>query len=268
MIIDHHTHTKYSPDADMSVTFQTYVEQAKLLGFQGILCTDHVDFDSPEPLFQKMIDYKTYFKEALAVKEKTGFDIRVGVELGYQPQSVSKMKKLVHDYPFDFVIMSMHIIDGLDPYEGSFFKGRTQKESYQKYFEAVLESVQTYKDYDVYGHLDYIVRYGKFDSHSYDYEDYKDIIDLILLAIIKNGKGIELNTSGLDQLPNQTFPKLEVLKRYKELGGKIITLGSDAHKTKDLGRHFNKAFQLLKQSGFDEIAIFKQRKPEFVKITI
>ena len=266
MIIDHHTHTKYSPDADTKTTFKTYIEQAKKIGFQGVLFTDHVDFDSTTPLFMDIIDYDKYFQEINQLRRETAFDIRVGVELGYQPQSIDKMEKLVNDYPFDFVIMSMHVIKGLDPYNGSFFVGKTQVESYQAYFDEVLESVKTYKNYDVYGHLDYITRYGDFETYAYDYAKHKETIDDILLTIIKDGKGIELNTSGLDQLPQQPFPKFDILKRYKELGGKMVTIASDAHTTNDLGRHFKFAFDLLKQAGFEEIAMFKHRTPVFVKI--
>ncbi len=265
-MIDQHTHTKYSPDADQKTTFLDYVNQAKSLGFSGVMVTDHVDYDSPDPLFQNIIDYRVYFNEVNQVRQKTGLDVRVGVELGYQKGSISKMKDLVSTYPFDFVIMSLHVIDGEDPYYGTYFQGKTQEDSIRRYFEVVLESVKNFDDYDVYGHLDHIIRYGAFEHRRYDLETYGELIDAILKTIISKGKGIEINMSGLDDITLQTYPSMDVLKRYRTLGGKIITIGSDAHTYLDLGRYFNEAKKILLEAGFDEIAIFSKRKPSFIKL--
>jgi histidinol-phosphatase (PHP family) len=266
-MIDQHTHTHYSPDADQKTTFIDYVNQAKSLGFSGVMVTDHVDYDSPDPLFEKIIDYQAYFDDVRSVQQKTGFDIRVGVELGYQEQSISKMKALVRDYPFDMVIMSLHVIDGEDPYYGAYFKGKTQEESMRRYFEVVLESLLNYDDFDVYGHLDHIIRYGQFEDRTYHYDTYEHLLDAILKTIIQKNKGIEINMSGLDDITKSTYPNINVLKRYKALGGKIITIGSDAHTYQDLGRYFKQAKTILLEAGFDEIALYKNRKPYFIKLS-
>jgi histidinol-phosphatase (PHP family) len=260
-MIDQHTHTHYSPDADQKTTFLSYVNQARKLGFSGVMVTDHVDFDSTDPLFQNVIDYNMVFKDAEHVKRETGFDVRVGVELGFQACSFSKMKALVSTYPFDMVIMSLHLIDGEDPYYGDYFKGKTQEESIRRYFEAVLESVEQFDDFDVYGHLDHIIRYGTFETRTYDIKHYQDLIDAILNVIIRKGKGIELNMSGMDDITKSFYPSLDVLKRYRELGGSIITIGSDAHTFSDLGRYFKDAKTILMHAGFDCVAIYQQRKP-------
>ncbi len=265
-MIDQHTHTRYSPDADQKTTCLSYVNQAKLLGFSGVMVTDHVDYDSPDPLFQEMIDYDVYFKDIEHVRKQTGFDIRVGVELGYQACSISKMKALVSAYPFDLVIMSLHLVDGEDPYYGDYFKGKTQEESIRRYFKAVLKSVEQFDDFDVYGHLDHIIRYGTFETRTYDLKRYQDLIDEILKTIIRKGKGIEINMSGIDDITKSPYPSIDVLKRYKALGGKIITIGSDAHTFRDLGRYFLEAKSILIDVGFDEIAIYQERKPVFFNI--
>lgn len=265
-MIDQHTHTHYSPDANQETTFIDYVNQARSLGFSGVMVTEHVDYDSPDPLFQKIIDYDQYFNDIEYARKITGFDVRVGVELGYQKVSVPKMKKLVSSFPFDFVILSVHLIDGEDPYYGAYFKGKTQEESIRRYFEEVLESVKTVDDYDVFGHLDHIIRYGEFAQRTYAYDHYKSLLDSILTTIIEKGKGIEINMSGMDDITGFSYPSLEVLKRYKDLGGKIITIGSDAHRYQDLGRYFKKAKEILLEAGFDEVAIYQKRQPIFVKL--
>jgi histidinol-phosphatase (PHP family) len=266
MMIDQHTHTKYSPDADQKTTFLSYVNQARLLGFSGVMVTDHVDYDSTDPLFQHIIDYDAYFEDIENIKSQTGFDLRVGVELGYQSCSIEKMNQLVLQYPFDLVIMSLHLIDGQDPYYGQYFEGKTQEESYKRYFEAVLDAVQQFDDFDVFGHFDHIIRYGDFESRIYDIKTYEVWIDAILKVIIRKGKGIEINMSGIDDITKSPYPSLDVLKRYKALGGKIITVGSDAHCFSDLGRYFQDAKSILIEAGFDQIAIYHKRKPIFFNI--
>ncbi|MDP2425838.1 MAG: histidinol-phosphatase HisJ family protein [Candidatus Izemoplasmatales bacterium] len=262
-MIDQHTHTLYSPDASKTTTFLDYVNQAKQRGFSGIMVTDHVDFDCPDPLFQSIIDYTHYFEDVLEAKTKSNFDIRVGVELGYQRQSLGKIKQLVQTYPFDLVLLSIHYIDGLDPYDGSYFKGKSHDESIQRYFETVYEAITQCDDFDIFGHFDYITRYGDFENRTIALEDHQEIIDSILLTLISKQKGIEINMSGIDERPKRAYPSIDILKRYHALGGSIITIGSDAHHEKKLGRHFDIAIKILKEAGFQEIALFKNRIPVF-----
>jgi len=265
-IIDHHMHTFYSPDADPMASMELYIKAAKEKGIEGIMFTDHVDYDFPVPIFDKMIDYDLYQKEIERLSKQENFKVLMGVEMGYQPHLKQRMTNFIKSYPFNFVICSIHVGDGLDFYNGDFFKGKTQAEAYRRYYEIVLEAVSHYDDYDVFGHLDYIIRYGGYENRSYRYEDYKEIIDEILSIIIKKGKGIEINTSGIRYGLGVLHPGIDLLKRYKELGGKIITFGSDAHKIKDYYMGFDDAKKMLIEAGFEYITIFKDRKPEFVKI--
>ena len=125
-------------------------------------------------------------------------------------------------------------------------------------------------EFDVYGHIDYVIRYviKYYDNviNKINYDEFRDILDEILLVIINKDKGIEINTSGIRYGLNSVHPNIEILKRYKELGGKIITIGSDAHRVEDLASHFDIAIDLLEQSGFEEIAVYHNRKPDFIKI--
>ncbi len=265
-IIDHHVHTRYSPDADPNASIRRYLVRAKALGLKGMMFTDHVDIDSQSPLFQNIIDYKKYEIVLNELRKEYDIDIYMGVEVGYQKHIEQELTTFLNQYQFDFVIMSMHCCEKLDFYKGDFFENRTQKESYRRYFEAVLESVQDYQNYDVYGHIDYIIRYGNFIKKDYMYDDYKEIIDEILKLIIKNNKGIELNTSGIRYNMGTMHPKIELLKRYKALGGEIITIGSDAHKVEDLYMNIEDGIKLLKKIGFNYVTHFNKRKPNFIKI--
>ena len=121
-------------------------------------------------------------------------------------------------------------------------------------------------DFDVYGHLDYIVRYGPNKNKYYTYETYADVLDEILRTLIQRGKGIELNTAGFKYGLGHAHPILPVLKRYKELGGEIITLGSDGHAPEQIAWDFDKVPELLKEAGFTHFTTFQERKPIFRKL--
>lgn len=240
---DSHIHTHYSPDADKNATFDAYIKQAQELGLSELTFTDHVDIDAVHPLFHTPIDYDAYLTDFQNVQASSPVPIKLGVEIGYQSHVVNEINLFLTKYPFTFVILSVHYLEKKDLYTQEYFTGKTKQEAYQIYFETVLDAVNTIDDFDVIGHLDYIPRYSPFGD--YEYEEYKDIIDQILHTIIAKKKGIELNASGY-QTEGRFYPKLEVVKRYLELGGTNITFGSDAHRPEELGRHFNDVESKLK----------------------
>ncbi|WP_341877017.1 histidinol-phosphatase HisJ family protein [Defluviitalea saccharophila] len=263
---DYHVHSSFSSDS--SEEMENQIKTAISLGLKQIAFTDHIDYDYPDKAFPFMIDYNQYLKvfDGLKEKYKNQIDMILGVEIGFQPHVVKQIEEVLSQYPFDFVICSTHVCDRLDLYNGDFFKGKNQKNAYLRYFECVLYNVKNFFNYDVYGHIDYINRYGNYENRILSYEDYKDIIDSILKTIIDLGKGIEINTSGFRYGLGYANPQLSILKRYKELGGKIITIGSDAHSSKDIASHFNEAYKLLEAAGISEITLFRNRKPYFVKL--
>lgn len=261
---DHHVHTNYSPDSDAEI--KEHLLQAKKLGLEYVIFTDHIDMGAIEIEFQKHIDFDEYFKTMKMFEEEYEISIGVGVEIGYEKNYKDEIDELLDKYPFDFVISSIHYGDGKDFYLGDFFDGKSQYESYLRYFEVILEMVENFNNFEVLGHLDHIVRYGPFEEKAYDLKDYKEIIDTILKTLIKKDKGMELNTSGLRGELKTTFPKGEVLSRYKELCGKIITIGSDAHFNRDYYGGILEGMDLLKDLGFSEVSSFKERKIQQFKI--
>ncbi|MFW5914043.1 MAG: histidinol-phosphatase HisJ family protein [Bacillota bacterium] len=263
-MIDQHTHTAESPDASETATPENYAEQK----IEAVTLTDHVDFDTPDELFQTFPDFDTLFQKKAVLNEIEGLPrIGVGVELGWQPQVEDAMTALVEKQPFDLVIMSLHTGDGLDFHNGDFFKRYGRERGIERYFELVLESLETYTDFDVYGHIDYISRYVPGELRDYDYERHKTIIDRILKRIIELDKAIEINTSASWKYGLEHFnPKMEVLQRYYSLGGRKIMLGSDAHDPKNVCEEFDKALKQLKDAGFNRICHYKERECVWIGI--
>jgi histidinol-phosphatase (PHP family) len=234
---DSHIHTCYSPDADLEATFQSYITRALELGLTELTFTDHVDIDAAHPLFSELIDYDNYINVFRLVQKKAPIPIKLGVEIGYQSHVKDEIQSFLNRYDFDFVILSIHYIEQKDLYTQEYFEGKSKEDAYRIYFETILDAVTSIDQFSVVGHLDYIPRYSPYGD--YDYNRYRDIIDRILKQVIETGKGIEINTSGY-RTEERMYPKIEVLKRYIELGGTMITLGSDAHRTSELGRNFDR----------------------------
>ncbi len=266
MRADVHMHSNFSHDSD-------YTPEEMILGaieknLSAICFTDHYDKDDfawgPEEIFVP----EDYFKIMLPLQKKYAdkIDVRIGVEIGMQPYLEPFYKEFVNKYPFDFVIGSVHCIRKSDIAFGDIFNEYSDEEVYRMTLEETLEDVKLYDDFDTLGHLDYMTRYGKEREKSYSYIKYSDIIDEILKIIIKKNKGLELNTAGLKYGLPYAHPHKDVLKRYKELGGEIITVGADGHKPEHIAYDFYKVSSILKECGFAYYTEFKKRKPNFCKL--
>ncbi len=263
---DNHIHSNFSGDSDMEAN--SACQKALEIGLSGLVFTDHVDYDYPdfdESFLINLDQYFNYFKQ-LQSNWKEKLDIRIGVEMGFQPQVINEINKTIKDYPFDFVINSVHIIDHLDPYTGQYFKGKTQHQAYERYLQEILCSIVSYNNYDIIGHIGYVARYGNFEDKPLRYNEYAELLDQILRTAIEKGKGIELNTSGLRSDLHSSIPGLDILKKYFELGGEIVTIGSDAHNTAHVGYSFKEAAEYLKEIGFKYVTHFEGRKPIFDKL--
>lgn len=267
---DFHLHSYFSGDCD--IPMEEMIKAGIAKGLTSMCFTEHNDFDFPQeadlPPDPFLLNTDSYLYELLGLRKKYQDRIRIlfGIEIGLQECCLKKNIVLSKSHDFDFIIASSHLCRGRDPYYPSFFEGRDVKACFRAYFEEILANAKSFLGFDVYGHLDYIARYAPADSDPCLYADYRNIIDEILKTLIDNGKAIECNTSGLRKPLNSTNPSPEIIKRYRELGGEIITVGSDAHKPEDIAADFDKAAEILKSCGFQYYAVFEGRSPSFHKI--
>lgn len=268
LLADCHVHSSFSSDSD------TPVEEMILQGIQQgrkyFYITDHEDLDYPIQEGERdfLIDMDSYFSTMKDLKNKyeSQIDIRIGVELGLMAHISDKISSFANAYPFDFIIGSSHLVNGIDPYYPDYYANRTDKEAYREYFESILANIKTFDCFHVYGHLDYVVRYGPTKDQNYHPEDYEELFREILKELIYRGKGIEINTGSLYKGFDFAHPHNPILKWYHELGGEIITVGSDAHVPKYYGYGFDLAEELLKANGFRYYTLFKNGTPEQISL--
>lgn len=276
---DNHVHTSFSSDSDTPM--EDMLRQAVVCGLSSICFTDHMDYDFPDfgngATF--LFDTEEYFTEIAKLSAAyPQIEIRRGIELGLKPNLLEKCNTLISSFPFDFVIGSTHLVDDFDPYYLQYWEGKTEKQGIDRYYEITLENIRTGIDFDVYGHIDYVIRYTPTQqanrSKGIQDDTYVtnclcnsfDIIDEILRVLIASGKGIELNTAGLKYGLGHPNPHEKVLKRYRELGGEIITIGSDGHQPEHLAYDFAKVPEILKACGFSYYTEFHNRKPVMIPV--
>jgi histidinol-phosphatase (PHP family) len=266
MLCDFHFHTEFSADSETPV--QAQIERAIALGMPEICVTDHHDFDTVTEDKEFILDFDSYlpYMEKIRREYDGRICVNCGVELGLQNHIKDYLDALVQKYSFDYIIGSSHFIDTLDPFYPVFFEGRSEREAYERFFEVSLARVKNLDCFDSYGHLDYVVRYGPNQNREYSFDAYREYIDPILKTLIEKGKGLECNTGGLKYGLGHPNPSEDILRRYHELGGEILTIGSDAHVPQHLGYGFDLLPELLKSCGFRYYTIFRERKPVFLPL--
>lgn len=267
IICDSHVHSEFSSDSKASL--ESIINRALELGLPKICITDHHDIDFPASLdgYDFQLDAPRYLAAMKELKEKYKdvIDIRIGVEQGLMTSVSEKVKDFAKKYTeLDFIIGSSHLVRGMDPYYSSYYEGRTEKEGIADYFKSILENVSVIDDFDVYGHLDYVVRYCPSGEKIFDMNDYRELFEQIFKLLIYKGKGIEINTGALYKNMSYAHPHMDILKLYKEMGGEIITVGSDAHSPDRICYDFETyAREALLSLGYKYYCTFKNRKPEF-----
>ena len=193
----------------------------------------------------------------------SAFRIGFGIEFGMQPHLGPEFEAIASAHPFDFIIASQHLVRGRDPYYAEEWKGYTMEEVIGRYYEEMLEGLRKMPQWDTLGHLDYIIRYiPGWGSVPYDsMEEHPDLVDAVLEYVIRSGKSLEVNTAGYKYGLGQPHPAPSVLKRYRELGGTMITIGADAHAPQHIAFDFEKARRLLLSLGFHSYVVYEHRTP-------
>lgn len=245
-------------------TGEALARAAVAAGLKEICFTDHLDYDPLETMGDLTFETAAYNAEYDHL-ELPGLKIRRGIEFGMARDNQAQFKKDLQRRPFDFVLGSIHFVDDLDVYFEAFWQGKTVFEAERRYLEETLACVQVHDDFDVLAHLTYI---GKTNAHPaprcVPYAEHRELIDEILRILVQKGKGLEMNTSGVDRCGG-FLPTADYFRRFRELGGQIITVGSDAHRCNRVGQYSGEACGILKDI-FGYVCTFEDRKPIFHKL--
>ena len=236
-MFDYHMHSRVSFDGHH--TGEAMAKAAMAAGLKEICFTDHLDIP--------------------------GLKIRRGMEFGLTADNVQQFEKDLQRRPFDFVLGSIHFVDNLDVYFPEYWSDKTVFQAERRFLEATLECVQIHDKFDVLAHLTYI---GKTTAHPaprpVPFAEHRELIDEILRIVADKGKGLELNTSGLDRCGG-FLPTADYFRRFKELGGEIVTIGSDAHTTDRVGQYASDVCDIFKDI-FGYVCTFENRQPIFHKL--
>lgn len=265
-MFDCHMHSKFSTDSIMDAV--DACETAIQLGLEGIAFTDHVDIDYPGADESWYINYDKYFSEILAVKAnyKGKLNVLSAIEVGIQPHVIDESLRIVKNGSFDYVLASIHVIDGIDPYARAYYKDKSKLDAYERYLREIYFMITHFETFDMVGHFEYIIRYAHYIDRTIRYADHTDVFDCILKELIRQGHGFEVNT-GTYRDPEATLKyDFEVLKRYRELGGELVCLGSDAHRANHIGLRFDYFAQMIRDAGFKYTVHYEDRKPVYDKL--
>lgn len=274
-LYDNHNHSQFSFDGGRTSVGKT-VNSAIGKGLAGVCFTDHCDFFVP-PMKAK---YEEYVPEVFDVEARNAeidkvnakypqdFHVFKGIEIGVQKSERDKIAAHLEKYSFDEIIASVHYLDDTDPFWGGYYEGKTWRYAYGHYLETLYDEMVWLGDrFDIMGHYDYVTRYAPYPECSILYKDFPDILDSMLRYLAENGKALEINTKTYQDFKGRT-PVLDknILMRYRELGGEIISLGSDSHDADRVGFNFERTAALVSRCGFRYLAHFDKRKPVMLPI--
>ncbi len=271
-MFDYHMHSKYSPDGNDTVN--AIAVSAIIQNLSEIAITDHFDLSESNP---RLNDVQTavnrftcLYNDIVAARKLYGdkINIKFGVELGQFQFDFESANEFISSLPFDFVIGSMHDLSQDCPVELYDYRNTPIEIIFSHYVDALIDMVRI-ADFDVVGHITFPIRYSyAHDNYYPDWEPFYDQLSVLFKEIATNGKGIEINCSGFAHPMHKPLPDVELLTLYKQCGGKILTIGSDAHRSPHVGYGINLGLEAAKQAGFTEITTFTNRIPTFTKITI
>lgn len=267
-LFDTHNHSQFSFDGKRT-TVESSARSAFEKGLAGICFTDHYDLFVPEDESEIQTIQPQDF-DIIAQQEETdrvqalytgGFKVLKGIEIGMSEESREKSIELMQSHSFDQVIASIHYLEKSDPYYGGYFKGKDCRQAYGRYLETIYNEAVILKDFDIIGHYDYVARYAPFKEDGLVYREFSDIFDTLFRYLIENGKGLEINTKSCKgSKGRKTTIDSDVLIRYRELGGEIISLGSDSHDAENVADGFGLHAYMLKSLGFRWTSHYEKRQ--------
>lgn len=260
---DLHTHTTFSHDGRSTAT--EMAAQAFALGLTHYGFSEHFDHDYPEHDLRidgvppAEIDAAAYFAAARRLQREyapRGMQLLVGCECGFDPspRCNARYRAMIERFCPDYVINSVHTVAGKEAYFAEYFQGKTKEEAYASYLSAVRASLDAAYPYDIVAHIGYASRNAPYEDRKLRYRDYAARYDDILRTIVERGKILEVNSSSRGA-GSEFLPDADVLARYFELGGRLISFASDAHEISRIGDKRAMAEKLLLEIGFTDIAV-------------
>lgn len=264
--IDLHTHTNFSSDSKTDM--EDHVRAAIERNVTHLAITDHVEFSLKDPSKDQIPDTNTYFASIEKMQQRYGDQIQVlkGAEIGMQTMALDRFRNHVKSASFDFIIGSIHVVDGRNMYTRADGTEKDPLEVVKDYFFNYCQCAHALDEYCVLGHLDLFFRYRPY-VRDLQYSSYSKYVDELLRIVIAKDRGIELNLAGRYSYGMHGFnPSTAVLARYKELGGRILTIGSDAHRVANIALMYDDAIYELRKLGYNEICTFQRMSPVFHRI--
>jgi histidinol-phosphatase (PHP family) len=255
--LDAHLHTDLSPDSDVPI--DVFCAAAVERRIPELAITDHLDFDPHAPAFA----FADFARRERVVREAAdrwadrGLAVRFGVEISYESHREAEIREHLARHPYDFVIGSVHVMRH-SPYTGGrvagWVAGKSVEEIVEPYF-AEVEAAARSELFDTLGHVDYVKKYLVEHVPPAAFAAAPQVYEPVLRALVETGTGLEVNASGLRQAPREPYPAAWVVARFRELGGRVVTAGSDAHRAHSFAYGLGHAYALAAAAGFDEIAI-------------
>lgn len=264
-LFDSHVHSSHSFDAKDGV--ETLCAAASRAGLEGISITDHCDVGR-----YQLDDWRERLKDScfdaeMAAKRWSGrLTVTAGIELGQPLEDPASANEALRSSRFDFVLASVHNIRGYEDFYFLEYQKLDVAALLERYFDELYEMTQ-WGRFDVLAHLTYPLRYiAKAGLPLPDVRCYEDRLRAIFQILSQKGMGLEVNTSGLRQAAGTSFPGLWELRLFRECGGEIVTLGSDAHEAKVVGSHIREGIELLREAGFGHQAFYRNRTPMMIRL--
>ena len=260
-ISDCHLHSGFSPDGGDSMAM--LCERAAALGLHAVAITDHCECNEYDSAGYRESARASYLESKRACVQFQGrLQVYAGIELGQATQNLAAAQDILDACDFDFVLASLHNLAGRPDFWELDYRDEDPQALLEQYFDQVQELVE-WGNFDSLAHLTYPLRY-MVGEHRLDFsiESLYGRIDTILRTLVMQDKALEVNTSGLRQKYGRTMPTLKVLRRFRELGGRFVTLGSDAHRWADVGAGIESGLSLLREAGFHTFTIFVKREPK------
>jgi len=265
---DCHLHTTFSPDGRQ--TPEQLIEASVAAGLTEITITEHCECNDnaalpPEETPWPDLDVKAYTETYEKLRKTSPIKINIGIEIGQATQGREYAEKMLSAYDWDFILGSLHNVRGEYDFYYMNYEGKDLGKLFSQYFDQLYETVDTCR-FSSLSHLYYPVRYIYRQGQTLDLEQFDGKIKLILELLAKKGLGLEINTSSVNDCFGDLVPGYKYAKMFKQLGGEIVTVGSDSHYTEKVGTGIDTAYKMLKEAGFSAVATFEKQKPVFHNI--